>query len=128
MKYYLLIIVFITLLLTWVFVYQTHGGLRFSGNTRLEVSENSIFRKILLRKKNRKLPLKIYKVIPWAINLILFFMVILLYLFHIILYTFPVGIAIGIFLESSFVLFFFSNMVFACCALYRDHSIIIKFS
>ena len=51
MKYYLLIIVFITLLLTWVFVYQTHGGLRFSGNTRLEVSENSIFRKILLRKK-----------------------------------------------------------------------------
>ena len=106
MKYYLLIIVFITLLLTWVFVYQTHGGLRFSGNTRLEVSENSIFRKILLREKNRKLPLKIYKVIPWAINLILFFIVILLYLFHIILYTFPVGIAIGIFLESSFVLFF----------------------
>ena len=102
-KYYLLIILFTTLLITWTFAYQTQGGLRFSGNTKLTVSENSIFRKILLRKKNKDFPLKIYKVIPWAINIVLFCLILLLYALYAIFYMFPIGIAIGAFLESTFV-------------------------
>ena len=71
-KYYLLLVVILTLLLTRIFATQIQGGLRFSGNEKLVVRRNSIFRKLLLKKDNQDYPLKIYKVIPWAINLVLF--------------------------------------------------------
>ena len=102
-RYYLLFIIFTTLFITWTFAYQISGGLCFSGNTKLIVSKNSIFRKLLLRKKNRDFPLKIYKVIPWGINVVLCCIVLLLYVVYLVFYTHQLGIAIGSFLESVFV-------------------------
>ena len=94
------------LLLTWSFATQIQGGLRFSGNKKLIVKENSIVRKFLLRKKNRDYPLEIYKVIPWAITFVLFCIVIILYALYVILYTFPIGVILGTFFENKYVLIF----------------------
>lgn len=52
------------------------------------------------KHKDRNYPLEIYKVIPFAISVILFGLVLLLYVLYIILYTFPIGIAFGTFLNS----------------------------
>lgn len=99
-RYYLLLMVFAALVFSRIFATQIQGGLRFSGNENLIVKKNSIFRKVLLRKRNRDYPLEVYKVIPFAISVILFGLVLLLYIVYIILYTFPIGIAIGTFLNS----------------------------
>ena len=105
-KYVLLYANLCMLLLTWSFAYQPNGGLRLSGNKKLIVKDNSIFRKVLLRKKNRDYPLEIYKVIPWAVTFVLFCVVLLIYIFYIALYSFPVGMAIGNFLEGTIVKIF----------------------
>ena len=105
-KYMLLYMMLGILLLTWSFASQIQGGLRFSGNKKLIVKKTSIVRKFLLRKKNRDYPLEIYKVIPWAITFVLFCIVIALYALHAILYTFPIGMAIGAILESNFAMIF----------------------
>ena len=101
-KYYLLLVVILTLLLTRIFATQIQGGLRFSGNEKLIVKDNSIFRKILLRKNNRDYPLKIYKVVPFAINLVLIYIVLLLYVLYWCFNSYQIGIAIGGLLESVF--------------------------
>lgn len=105
-KYMLLYMMLGILLLTWSFATQIQGGLRFSGNKKLIVKENSIVRKFLLRKKNRDYPLEIYKVIPWAITFVLFCVVVVIYVLYAALYMSPIGMAIGTFLESKFVLIF----------------------
>lgn len=105
-KYVLLCIMLCVLVITWSFASQIQGGNRFVGNKKLIVKENSIVRKFLLRKKNRDYPLEIYKVIPWAITFVLFCVAVLLYVVYAILYTSPVGMAIGAFLESKVVLTF----------------------
>ena len=97
MKYMLLCIALSLLGLSWGFSFQIHGATRLP---RKIVKENSILRKILLRKKNRNDPLEIYKVVPFVINFVLFFVVLLVYLSYAILYTLPIGVAIGNFLES----------------------------
>ena len=102
-KYYLLIIVFLTLGITRVFATQTQGGLRFSGNEKLIVKEKSLLRKILLRQKNRDYPLKIYKVIPFAINIVLSCIVLLLYVLYWCFNTYQIGFVISILLESVFI-------------------------
>lgn len=101
-KYYLLIVVFATLLITGVFASQSKGGLRFSGNAKLLLRENSIFRKILLWGKDKSLPLTIYKVIPFAVNMVLCLLVVLLYILYAIFHVYPFGLAIGTFLEGVF--------------------------
>lgn len=105
-RYILLYMMLGILLLARVFATQIQGGLRFSGNKKLNVKENSIFRKLLLRKKDHDYPLKTYKILPWVINLVLFCIVLLVYISYAILYTSPIGLAIGCFLESKFVLLF----------------------
>lgn len=104
-RYYLLITLFATLLISWSFSTQIQGGLKFSGNKKLIVSENSFFRKILLKQENRDYPLKIYKIIPLAINLVLCCVILLIYILYAVLYMFPIGAMIGSFLESDFSLF-----------------------
>ena len=99
-KYSLLLITLVTLVTTWVFSTQSQGGLRFSGNEKMIVHHNSIFRKILLKKENQDYPLKIYKVIPWAVNFVLFLIVILIYAIYAIFYQNPIGLTIRSFLES----------------------------
>lgn len=106
MKYYLLWMTLGMLIITWSFASQIQGGNRFVGNKKLIVKDNSIVRKFLLRKKNRDYPLEIYKVIPWAITFVLFCVLVLLFILHILLYNLPIGVAIGAFLESKFVLTF----------------------
>lgn len=103
-KYLLLMTMLGMLLVTWSFATQIQGGLRFSGNKKLIVKDNSIVRKFLLRKKNRNYPLEIYKVIPWAITFALFCVIALLCVLFVMLYTFPVGRAIGALLENKYVL------------------------
>ena len=93
-RYYLLIVLFVTLLITGVFARQSQGGLRFFGNTK-----------------------RIVKVIPWAINVVLFCLVLLLYVSYAILYMRPIGIAIGIFLEST-VVYAFGTIWFLVVGLY----------
>lgn len=100
-KYLLLLFISVTLLVTWVFATQSQGGLRFSGNEKMIVHHNSIFRKILLKKENQDYPLKIYKVIPWAVNFVMFLIVILIYTIHAIFYPSPIGLIINGFLEST---------------------------
>ena len=116
-KYYLLLIVILTLLLTRIFATQIQGGLRFSGNEKLIVKDNSIFRKILLRKNKRDYPLKIYKVAPFVINLVLICIVLLLYVLYWCFNSYQIGIAIGGFLESGFA-HIFSIIWFLLTALY----------
>ncbi len=99
-RYGLIVMAFLNLIMSRVFATQLQGGLRFSGNEKLIVKKNSIFRKFLLKKKNRDDPLKIFKVVPFAVNLILFSLVLLLYAIYAIFYTFPIGIEIGNFLNS----------------------------
>lgn len=106
MKYYLLWMTLGMLIITWSFASQIQGGNRFVGNKKLIVKDNSIVRKFLLRKKNRDYPLEIYKVIPWAITFVLFCVLVLLFILHILLYNLPIGVAIGAFLESKFVIAF----------------------
>jgi len=101
-KYYLLFVVILTLLLTRIFATQTQGGLRFSGNEKLIVKDNSIFRKILLRRNNRDYPLKIYMVAPFAINLLLICVVLLLYVLYWCFNSYQIGVAICGLLESGF--------------------------
>ena len=101
-KYYLLFVVILTLFLTRIFATQIQGGLRFSGNEKLIVRENSIFRKILLKRNKRDHPLKIYKVIPFAINLVLLCIVLLLYVLYWCFSSSQIGIAINGLLESEF--------------------------
>ena len=101
-KYYLLFVVILTLLLTRIFATQIQGGLRFSGNKKLIVRDNSIFRKILLRRNNRDYPLKIYKVAPFVINLVLICIVLWLYVLYWCFNSYQIGIAIGELLESGF--------------------------
>ena len=100
-KYLLLLLISVTLLVTWAFSTQSQGGLRFSGNEKMIVHHNSIFRKILLKKENQDYPLKIYKVIPWAVNFVMFLIVILIYTIHAIFYQSPIGLIINGFLEST---------------------------
>ena len=69
-------------------------------STKINPQIQSIFRKVLLKKKNRDDPLEIFKVVPFAVNLILFSLVLLLYAIYAIFYTFPIGIEIGNFLNS----------------------------
>ena len=99
-RYGLIVMAFLNLIMSRVFATQLQGGLRFSGNKKLIVKKNSIFRKFLLKKKNRDDPLEIFKVVPFAVNLILFSLVLLLYAIYAIFYTFPIGIEIGNFLNS----------------------------
>lgn len=103
-KYLLLVYISVTLLQTWVFSTQSQGGLRFSGNEKLIVHHNSVFRKILLKKENQDYPLEIYKVIPWAVNFVLFLIVILIYVIYAIFYQSPIGVIVKGFLESTPVL------------------------
>ena len=105
-KYFLLLIISVTLLITRVFSTQIQGGLRFSGNEKLVVRRNSIFRKLLLKKNNQDYPLKIYKVIPWAINFVLFIVVIFIYAMHAIFYNNQIGLMFGHFLESTMIRIF----------------------
>lgn len=100
-KYLLLLIILVTLMVTWVFSTQSQGGLRFSGNEKMIVHHNSIFRKILLKKDNQDYPLKIYKVIPWAVNFVAFIIVMLIYAIYAIFYQSPVGLLIKDCLESA---------------------------
>ena len=100
-KYLLLLIVSVTLVVTWVFSTQSQGGLRFADNEKLVVQSNSILRKILLKKDNQDYPLRIYKVIPWVINVVLFLIVLLVYAVFAILYQNPTGLMIKGFLESA---------------------------
>ena len=116
-KYYLLLIVILTLLLTRIFATQIQGGLRFSGNEKLILKDDSIFRKILLKKNNRDYPLKIYKVAPFVINLVLICIVLLLYVLYWSFNSYQIGIAIGGFLESGFA-HIFSIIWFLLTALY----------
>ena len=116
-KYYLLFVVILTLLLTRIFATQIQGGLRFSGNKKLIVRDNSIFRRILLRRNNRDYPLKIYKVAPFAINLALICIVLLLYVLYWCFNSYQIGIAIGGLLESGFV-HMFSIIWFLLTGLY----------
>lgn len=102
-KYILLFVILMTLIISRVFSTQSQGGLRFSGNEKLVVSENSIFRKILLTKENRDYPLKVYKVIPWAINFGLCCVILVIYILYAIFYASPIGIAIGVFLDNNIV-------------------------
>ena len=116
-KYLLLLIVLVTLMVTWVFSTQSQGGLRFSGNEKMIVHHNSIFRKILLKKDNQDYPLKIYKVIPWAVNFVAFIIVMLIYAIYAMFYQSPIGLLIKDCLESATVQFisliwFFSNSLY----------------
>ena len=116
-KYLLLLIVLVTLMVTWVFSTQSQGGLRFSGNEKMIVHHNSIFRKILLKKDNQDYPLKIYKVIPWAVNFVAFIIVMLIYAIYAIFYQSPIGLLIKDCLESATVQFisliwFLSNSLY----------------
>lgn len=88
-------------MVTWAYSIQSQGGLRFSGNEKMIVHRNSIFRKILLKKENRDYPLKIYKVIPWAVNFVLFLIVILIYAIYAMFYQSPIGVIVKVFLEST---------------------------
>lgn len=100
-KFHLLLFISVTLLVTWAYSIQSQGGLRFSGNEKMIVHRNSIFRKILLKKENRDYPLKIYKVIPWAVNFVLFLIVILIYAIYAMFYQSPIGVIVKVFLEST---------------------------
>ena len=116
-KYYLLLIVILTLLLTRIFATQIQGGLRFSGNEKLNLKDDSIFRKILLKRNNRDYPLKIYKVAPFVINLVLICIVLLLYVLYWCFNSYQIGVAIGGLLESGFA-HMFSIIWFLLTALY----------
>ena len=100
-KYLLLLIALVTLMVTWAFSTQSQGGLRFAENEKLVVYPNSILRKLLLKKDNQDYPLRIYKVIPWVINMVLFLIVLLVYAVFAILYQNPTGLMIKGFLESA---------------------------
>ena len=116
-KYYLLLVVILTLLLTRIFATQIQGGLRFSGNEKLTLKDDSIFRKILLKRNNRDYPLKIYKVAPFMINLVLICIVLLLYVLYWCFNSYQIGVAIGGLLESGFA-HMFSIIWFLLTALY----------
>ena len=116
-KYYLLLVVILTLLLTRIFATQIQGGLRFSGNEKLILKDDSIFRKILLKRNNRDYPLKIYKVAPFVINLVLICIVLLLYVLYWCFNSYQIGVAIGGLLESGFA-HMFSIIWFLLTALY----------
>ena len=116
-KYYLLLVVILTLLLTRIFATQIQGGLRFSGNEKLNLKDDSIFRKILLKRNNRDYPLKIYKVAPFVINLVLICIVLLLYVLYWCFNSYQIGVAIGGLLESGFA-HMFSIIWFLLTALY----------
>lgn len=107
-KYFLLLIVLATLMVTWVFASQSQGGSRFSENEKMLVHPNSILRKFLLKKENRNYPLRIYKVIPWVINIVLFLAVVLTYVAYAIFHQNPIGLMISGFLESATVQIFSS--------------------
>jgi len=100
-KYLLLLIALVTFMVTWAFSTQSQGGLRFAENEKLVVHPNSILRKLLLKKDNQDYPLRIYKVIPWVINMVLFLIVLLVYAVFAILYQNPTGLMIKGFLESA---------------------------
>lgn len=116
-KYYLLFVVILTLLLTRIFATQVQGGLCFSENKRLVVRDNSILRKILLKRNNRDYPLKIYKVAPFAINLVLICIVLFFYALYWFFNSYQLGITIGVLLESRFV-HLFSIIWFLLTGLY----------
>ena len=100
-KYLLLLIALVTLMVTWAFSTQSQGGLRFAENEKLVVHPNSILRKLLLKKDNQDYPLRIYKVIPWVINMVLSLIVLSVYAVFAILYKNPTGLMIKGFLESA---------------------------
>lgn len=95
--YYLLFEIFATLLMSWVYVYDLKGGMRFS---ELIVKKESVLRKFLLRKNNRDYPLEIVKVIPWVINVIAFCIVLLIYAVYGVLCLLSEGQILGAILES----------------------------
>ena len=116
-KYYLLLVVILTLLLTRIFATQIQGGLRFSGNEKLILKDDSILMKILLKRNNRDYPLKIYKVAPFVVNLVLICIVLLLYVLYWCFNSYQIGVAIGGLLESGFA-HMFSIIWFLLTALY----------
>lgn len=99
-KYYLLILLFATLIITWAFALQSQGGRCLSRFEKLNVNDKAILRKILLRRDNQDCPLKIYKVIPWVICLGLCCIVLLIHILYAVFYTTPFGSVIGLILEN----------------------------
>ena len=83
--------------MSWIYVYDLKGGLRFS---ELIVKKESVLRKFLLRKNNRDYPLEIVKVIPWVINVIAFCIVLLIYAVYGVLCLLSKGQMLGAILES----------------------------
>ena len=104
-KYILLFLALMAPICSWLLAIDPRVG-RFSYDEKCSVGKNSIFRKIFLRKEDKDYPLGIYKVIPWVISVFLLCVVLLLYIAHIVLYTFPIGHAIGAFLSSPPAIFF----------------------
>ena len=102
-KYYLLIIVLATLIITWAFALQSQGGRWLSQFEKLNVNDKSILKKLLLRRDNQDYSLKIYKVIPWAICLGLCCIVLLIYILYAVFYATPFGNVIGLILENRIV-------------------------
>lgn len=96
-KLYSFIIMLFSLFMSWIYVYDLKGGMRFSG---LIVKKESVLRKFLLRKNNRDYPLEIVKVIPWVINVIAFCIVLLIYAAYGVLCLLSKGQMLGAILES----------------------------
>ena len=103
-KYYLLCFMVWTFIFSYICVYDFRGGRIFEDKCFLK--EKSLFRKILLTKKNRDYPLEVFRVVPWAINAVLFMIVLIIYILYFSLYTFPIGILIGKFLQGDFAQYF----------------------
>ena len=99
----------------WIDIYDPRGGLRYSGTSKYIVSQSSVFRKILLGKRNKDYPLKYIKVIPWAINFIFVCLVLMLYLVYWFCFKQSISIMIGAVLTSLPVLILSISWFFIVC-------------
>ena len=88
---------------------QAVGSGRFYDDPRFDVGENSILRKILFIRKNKKTStyfstrIKIYNVIPYAITLVMLILAVMLCAAYglSLLFSFPIASSLGDFLNGG---------------------------
>ena len=104
MKYWLLVLLFGAMLFSWLILSEARSKLSF---WEKEVSKKSILRTIAFPKESKEErmeePLQIYRVVPFIGSFIISIIYLLLLALHTLslIFNFPIGIAIGNFLDST---------------------------
>ena len=109
MQYFLLFVLFATSEILFTLIYDIRIKPRFCDNNPKQiVKENSVIRKILLKKSNKDFPLLYILVVPFFVNVILLILALIVYFIYWFSYHSPIGNMLTTILTSLPVLIFCS--------------------